>query len=54
LQFAYDPVAEHLAARLAAQRAPGVGVVQLTDRILSEPGSSIAKVMAEIESSLQL
>jgi hypothetical protein len=53
LQFAYDPVAELLAARLAAQGAPGVGVAPLGDRILSAPGSAIAKVMAEIENDLR-
>jgi hypothetical protein len=56
LQFAYDPVAEHLAARLIAQRESGtdVGVPHLKDRILSEPASAIARMMAEIEGSLPL
>jgi len=54
LQFAYDPVAEHLAARLAAQGVPGVDVTPLKERILSEPGSAIARVMAEIENSSRL
>jgi hypothetical protein len=54
LQFAYDPVAEHLTARLAAQGAPGAGVTPLKERILSEPGSVIARVMTEIETSLRL
>jgi hypothetical protein len=45
LQFAYGPVAEHLAARLAAQGAPGAGVAPVKERILSEPGSAIARVM---------
>jgi len=53
LQFAYDPVAEHLAARTAAQAQPGAGLAPLKDRILSEPSSAIARVMAEIEGSLQ-
>jgi hypothetical protein len=55
LQFAYDPVAEHLAARLAAQGAPGAGVAPLTlkERILSEPTSPIARSMAEIGSALR-
>jgi hypothetical protein len=52
LQFAYDPVAEHLATRLAAQPEVGAGVAPLKDRILSEPGSAIARVMAEIQNSL--
>jgi len=53
LQFAYDPVAELLAARLAAQAAPGVGVASIKERILSEPDSAIARIMAEIEASLR-
>jgi hypothetical protein len=53
LQFAYDPVAEHLAARMAPRARPGAGAAPLKDRILSEPGSAIARVMAEIEASLQ-
>jgi hypothetical protein len=52
LQFAYDPVAEHLAARLAAQGPAGISVAPLRDRILSEPDSAIGRVMAEIEKSL--
>jgi hypothetical protein len=53
LQFAYDPVAEHLAARMAAQAQPGGGVAPLKERILSDPDSAIARVMAEIENSLR-
>jgi hypothetical protein len=53
LQFAYDPVAEHLAARIAAQARPGAGAAPLKDCILSEPGSAIASVMAELENSLR-
>jgi hypothetical protein len=54
LRLAYDPVAEHLAARLAAQAQAGVGAAPLKDRILSEPGSPIARVMAEIRNSFGL
>ena len=53
LQFAYDPVAEHLAARIAAQTQPRGGVAPLKERIQSEPDSAIARAMAEIENSLQ-
>ena len=52
LQFAYDPVAEHLAARMAALGGPGAGVAPLKDRILSEPHSAIAHAMADIEKSI--
>jgi hypothetical protein len=48
---AYDPVAEHLAARMAAQAQPAAGAAPLKDRSLSEPSSAIARVMAEIEGS---
>ncbi|MBV8336450.1 MAG: hypothetical protein JO358_13610, partial [Alphaproteobacteria bacterium] len=54
LQFAYDPVAEHLAARMAAQAQPGDSAGSLKDRILSQPGSAIAHVLAEIQNSLGL
>jgi hypothetical protein len=54
LQFAYDTVAEHLAARLAAQAALEADVVHLKKRILSEPSSPLARVMAEIESLLPM
>lgn len=47
LQFAYDPVAEHLAAWRMTQR-PAEGVT-LKNRILSEPDSAIAHAMAEID-----
>jgi hypothetical protein len=53
LQFAYDPVAEQLAARMTAEGRPGTGVAPLKDRILSEPDSAIARAMAEIETSLR-
>jgi hypothetical protein len=52
IRFAYDPVAEHLAARLAAQVQPSAGAGPLKDRILSAPGSAVARVLAEIENSL--
>ena len=49
LQFAYDPVAEQLAARAVAQRLEDLSVVQLKKRILSEPSSAIARAVGEIE-----
>jgi WD40 repeat protein len=48
LQFAYDPVAEHLAAWRVAQGA-AEGVAALKDRILSAPDSAIGRAMAEIK-----
>jgi hypothetical protein len=52
LRFAYDPVPEHLAARFAAQVQPSAGAGPLKARILSAPGSAIARVLAEIENLL--
>ena len=49
LQFAYDPVAEQLAARAVAQGPKDVSTASLKKRILSEPGSAIARAMGEIE-----
>jgi hypothetical protein len=49
LQFAYDPVAEQLAARAVAQTAAGKAYAPLKKRIRSKPDSSIARAMAEIE-----
>jgi hypothetical protein len=49
LQFAYDPVAEHLAARAVALAAAGKGFAPLKKRIRSRPDSTIARAMAEIE-----
>ena len=49
LQFAYDPVAEHLAARAVALAAAGKGFAPLKKRIRSKPDSTIARAMAEIE-----
>jgi hypothetical protein len=47
LQFAYDPVAEQLAAwRVAQGTAEGVAVLRY--RILSAPDSAIARALAEI------
>src|SRR5262249_55205489 len=48
LQFAYDPVAEQLAAWKAAQDR-AARVVVLRERILSAPDTAIAHAMAEIE-----
>src|SRR5262249_15636077 len=49
LQFAYDPVAEHLAAwRTAQQAAEGAGA-PLMARILSSPDTAIARVLSAIE-----
>ena len=49
LQFAYDPVAEQLAARVVAQKSKDVSIARLKKRILSEPGSAIAHAMGEME-----
>jgi WD40 repeat protein len=49
LQFAYDPVAEQLAARVVAQKSKDVSIARLKKRILSEPGSAIARAMGEME-----
>jgi hypothetical protein len=49
LQFAYDPVAEQLAARAVALRVKDSSVAQLKKRILSEPDSTIARAIREIE-----
>jgi hypothetical protein len=51
LQFAYDPVAEQLAARIVAQGGKDRGMARLKKRILSEPGSGIAQAMGEIETA---
>ena len=48
LQFAYDPVAEHLAAWRTARGQVGDGSTALKNRILSAPDSAIARAMAEI------
>jgi hypothetical protein len=55
LLFAHDPVAEYLAAQLAAQGAPRAGIALLTlkERMLLEPTSAIAGLMAEIASALR-
>jgi WD40 repeat protein len=49
LQFAYDPVAEHLAARAVAQKSKDASIARLKKRILSKPDSAIARAMKEIE-----
>ena len=49
LQFAYDPVAEQLAARAVVQGSKDLSIARLKKRILSEPGSAIARAMGEIE-----
>jgi hypothetical protein len=54
LQFAYDPVAEHLAAWRTAQGPAGDGLTPLRNRILSAPESAIARAMAEIEMPLKI
>jgi len=51
LQFAYDPVAEHLAAWKTAQDRAIERMSALRDRILSAPESAIAHAMADIEKS---
>jgi hypothetical protein len=49
LQFAYDPVAEQLAAHAVAQRSKDPSIARLKKRILSEPDSAIAHAMSEID-----
>jgi WD40 repeat protein len=49
LQFAYDPVAEQLAARVVAQKSKDASVARLKKRIRSEPDSAIARAMSEME-----
>ncbi len=51
LQFAYDPVAEHLAAWRTAQQAAAGAVAPLQARILQSPNTGIARAMAEIETT---
>ena len=52
LQFAYDPVAEHLAAWRTAQQTAAGAVAPLQARILQSPDTGIARAMAEIETAL--
>jgi hypothetical protein len=54
LRFAYDPVAELLAAYGIAQAPPREGVSELKSRILSAPDSAIAHAMEEIGGSLKV
>ena len=49
LQFAYDPVAEHLAAWKAAKDGADNRVSAFRSRILLTPESPIAHALAEIE-----
>jgi hypothetical protein len=51
LQFAYDPVAEQLAAHAVAQISEDPSVKRLKARILSEPDSAIAHAMNEIDAT---
>jgi hypothetical protein len=51
LQFAYDPVAEQLAARVVSQKSRDVSIARLKKRILSEPNSAIARAMKELEAA---
>jgi hypothetical protein len=49
LQFAYDPVAEQLAARGGVtQGSRELGIARLKERILSEPDSAIATKTLEV------
>jgi len=52
LQFAYDPVAEQLVARLVAQGGKDRSLSSLRKRILSEPASAIASAMKEIQKAM--
>jgi hypothetical protein len=54
LRFAYDPVAELLAARVAACAQDDAGAASLRNRILSTGGTVLARAMAEVEKSLRL
>jgi hypothetical protein len=49
LQFAYDPVAEQLVARIVVHSGKDQGMTRLKKRIFSEPGSGIAQAIGEIE-----
>jgi hypothetical protein len=49
LQFAYDPVAEQLAARVVTQAAKDRSIARLKKPSLSEPGSGIERAIGEIE-----
>jgi hypothetical protein len=49
LQFAYDPVAEHLAAWRTAQQAAMGAVAPLQTRILQSPDTALARAMSEIQ-----
>jgi hypothetical protein len=51
LQFAYDPVAEHLAAWKTALQTAAGAVAPLQARILLSPNTGIARAMAEIETA---
>ncbi|MGH6924086.1 MAG: hypothetical protein ACRED5_10135, partial [Propylenella sp.] len=49
LQFAYDPVAEHLAARWISQAGNKERVDQLRTLVLAKPDSAVAAAMADLE-----
>jgi hypothetical protein len=49
LQFAYDPVAEQLAAHVLVQGSKDLSIARFKKRVLSEPDSAIARAMGEIE-----
>lgn len=49
LQFAYDPVAEHLAAWRTAQQVAAGAVAPLQARILQSPDTALARAMSEIQ-----
>jgi WD40 repeat protein len=49
LQFAYDPVAEQLAAHAMVQGKKDARTARLRKRILSDPDSAVAHAMGEIE-----
>jgi hypothetical protein len=51
LQFAYDPVAEHLAAWRTAQQTAAGTVAPLQARIFESPNTGIARALAEIETA---
>jgi hypothetical protein len=53
LQFAYDPVAEQLAAHAVVRGMKDASLARLKKRILSDPSSPIARALGEIEIAVQ-
>jgi hypothetical protein len=51
LQFAYDPVAEYLAANSVVRATEGSAKGSFRAHILSNPGTPVARILASIENS---